>query len=193
MKLTRRRLLAFGLGGTALLGAGAGLRWFSSGYRLPPGQTALALSDKELVVVRAWVEAVLPPVDGVPGGLELEIHQRIDEELWAQPDEVRSDLSAAIQLIEHAPPFFGAFGRFSSLSIERRAELAGRMLVAGPAVMVQAAVALKQMTHLYYAAHPAVWKRIGYDGPWMPEPRPPASHTRYVELLAARRTQRSQA
>lgn len=166
-----------------LVGVGQSLRWFASGYSLPPGETALVLSDKEMVVVRAWVEVVLPATREAPGGVELGIHQRIDEELWAQPDEMRSDIKAAIQLIEHAPPWFGVLGRFSSLKPERRLEVAEKMLVSGPDLMVQAAVALKQLSQLHYGAHPATWKSMGYDGPWIGEAKPPVSHLRYMQLL----------
>ena len=53
LKMTRRRLLAAGLGGGALLLVGSGLRWFTSGYQLLPGEVCVGLSVKELCVVRS--------------------------------------------------------------------------------------------------------------------------------------------
>lgn len=185
---TRRRFVAAGLGGAAFLGIGGALRWASSGYALPAGDVALALSTKEMVVVRALVDALLPgDAEGLPSGLAVDVHQRIDEEVWAQPDAVRTDLKAALQLLEHSPPLLGRLGRFTSLPQPARVAVYDAMLKRGPDVVVQAATAMKQLSHLHYFAHPRVWPHLGYDGPWVPEPKPPASRVRYEALLAAAR------
>lgn len=184
--LSRRRLLASGLGGAVLV-CGGGLSWLTLGYRLPEGEVAIGLSVKELCVVRALVEAMLPAESDLPSGLELGVHVRIDEEVWAGPDAVRADLSAALQLLEHLPPLFGHPGRLTSLSPARRLAFLEQALRHGPQPVVQAVVALKQMVHLFFYVHPRTWAAIGYDGPWVPEARPPASSRAYAELLAARR------
>jgi hypothetical protein len=184
---SRRRLLKGGLAGAALLGAGGALSWLRAGYSLPPGEIALALSVKEMRIVRAIVEALLPGGGGMPSGIDAGVHQRIDEELWSQPDDVRSDLAAAIQLLEHAPPIFGFFGRLTRLEPADRARAIGRMLEAGPDVIVQAAVAIKQLAHLFYFGHPDVWPHLGYDGSWVEHPRPPPSAVAYRAELHARR------
>jgi hypothetical protein len=180
--MTRRRLLTAGLGGGALLALGGGLRWFAWGYQLLPGEVALGLSVKELCVVRALVEMFFPAVDGLPSGVALGVHQRIDEEVWSQPPEVREDLKAALQLIEHGPPLFGFAGRMSRLEVAHREQAYQRMLASEQGVVVQAAVALKQMAHLFYYAHPDTWGALAYDGPWVPQPQPPESSVRYQEL-----------
>jgi hypothetical protein len=184
LRMTRRRVLAAGLGGGALLLMGSGLRWFAGGYRLLAGERALGLSVKELCVVRALVEAFFPAVDGLPSGVALRVHQRIDEEVWAQPQAVREDLQAALQLIEHSPPLLGFGGRMSSLDVATREQAFQRLLTSDQDVVVQAAVALKQMAHLFYYAHPDTWKALSYDGPLVPEPVPAESSTRYQALVA---------
>jgi hypothetical protein len=146
---------------------------------------ALGLSVKELCVVRALVELFCPAADGLPSGVALGIHQRIDEEVWSQPDAVRADLQAALQLIEHSPPVFGFAGRMSALALPQREQVFARLLAAEQDVVVQAAVALRQMAHLFYYAHPDTWPALGYDGPWVPQPKPPPSSARYQELLRA--------
>lgn len=181
---TRRRFLTLGLGGAALLGAGGALRWLTLGYSLPPGDVAVALSTKEMAIVRAIVEALLPGDDGLPSGLALSVHQRIDEEVFSQPDEVQEDLKAALQLLEHGPPLFGAFGRLTALAPEERREVLARMLRSDVDVVVQAAVAMKQLAHIFYFTREEVWPHIGYDGPWILTPRPPESSLRYAEILA---------
>jgi hypothetical protein len=183
LKMTRRRLLAAGLGGGSLLLVGTGLRWFTSGYQLRAGEVALGLSVKELCVVRALVEMFFPALGALPSGVALGVHQRIDEEVWSQSQSVREDLQAALQLIEHGPPLFGFAGRMSSLDVSDREKAFQRMLASDQDVVVQAAVAFKQMAHLFYYGHPDTWKAIGYDGPWMPRPLPPESSARYQSLV----------
>ncbi len=185
LKMTRRRLLTAGLGGGTLLLMGSGLRWFTSGYELQAGEVVLGLSAKELCVVRALVEMFFPASGPLPSGVALGVHQRIDEEVWSQPPPMREDLQAPIQLLEHAPPLLGFASRLSGLDVAEREKAFQRMLASDQDVVVQAAVALKQMAHLFYYGHPDTWKAIGYDGPLVPQPLPPDSSARYQSLVTA--------
>jgi hypothetical protein len=180
-------MLALGGGGAALLGCGGALSWLTVGYALPPGDAPIGLSVKELAIVRAIVEAVLPEDGDLPSGLSLGVHQRIDEEVWSAPDDVRADLSAAIQLLEVLPPLYGFPGRLSRLRPDQRVAYLEALLRAGPTPIVQAVTALKQMCHLFAYVHDRTWAAIGYDGPWVSIPRPPPSSVRYAELLTAAR------
>lgn len=184
MDLSRRRVL-FGLGGAALLTCGSGLAWVKLGYKLPANAVPVGLSQKELCVVAAIVEALLPEDGDLPSGLSLSIHQRIDEEVWSASPELAADLKSALSLIEHIPPFFGFWGRFTRLSPEERLACYEALLLASPSPVVAAAVAYKQMCSLFYYSHPSVWPAIGYDGAWVPRPSPPPSSLRYAELLKA--------
>lgn len=185
--ISRRRLLAFGAGGAALLACGGGLSWLSLGYRVADGDVPVATTVKELAIVRAIVEALLPEDGDLPSGLALGVHQRIDEELWAMPPHLREDLKSALQLLEHLPPVFGFPGRLTRLSPADRERAFVAFLRAGPTPIVQAATALKQMCHLFYFARDEAWAGIGYDGPWIATPKPPPSALRYAEALAAAR------
>jgi len=187
MRLSRRRFLTFGAAGTALLGMGGGLSWLSLGYVLGEGDVAIGLSVKELAVVRSLVEALFPEEDDLPSGLSLGVHQRIDEEVWAAPDGVQSDLKAAIQLLEHLPPVYGYSGRFTALVPDQRVELFLRYLNADRVVIARAAQGLKQLSHLFYYGAEGSWAGIRYDGPWVKKAVPPDSSIRYAELLAAGR------
>jgi len=185
--MNRRRFLAAGFAGTALLGVGGSLAWVTTGYTLPSGDVAIGLSTKELAIVRAIVEAIAPASQGLPGGLALGVHQRVDEEIWAADPADASDLRAAIQLLEHLPPVFGFPGRFSRLSVADRTACFEAYLRAGPTVVVQAANGLKQMIHLFTYCSESSWAGIGYDGPWVKSAKLPASSVHYAELAAARR------
>jgi hypothetical protein len=185
MKTTRRRLLKYGLGGAGLLAVGSAAGTFTLGYRLHKGEVAIGLSKKEMCVVRALVQTLLPGEDGLPSGIEVGVVQRIDEEIWSQSAEIADDLRAALHLLEHAAPAFGGFFRFSKLSREKRVQVFDRFLKSSVDVVAQAAYAFKQMAHLFYYGHEKVWPLIGYDGPWMPVAKPPASSLAYQERLAA--------
>lgn len=186
----RRAFLKLGVGTTALLAVGGGVAsWVGSGYGalLGPGDVPVALSVKELAVVRALVDALFPEEGAFPSGLSIGLPQRIDEELWAAPERTRGPLKDGIQLLEHVPPLYGHMHRFTALDRARRVAVFEAVLGSGRSTLRQIGVALKQLTHLYYFAHPAVWKAIGYDGPFIEKPVPPDSRVAYERLLSARR------
>lgn len=183
MELSRRVAL-FGLGGAALLTCGGGLSWVSLGYGLPQGARPIGLTLKQLCIVVAIVEALLPADGDLPSGTSLGVHQRIDEEVWSASAGLADDLRSAIGIIEHLPPLYGFYGRFTRLSVEDRLACFDMLLRAGPTPIVQSAVALKQLCSFFYWSHETTWQAISYDGPWVKRAVPPASSLRYAELLA---------
>lgn len=186
----RRTVLRLGTTGAALLALGGGAgAWITAGYPalLAPTDAPVALSVKEFAVVRALVDALFPADDGFPSGLDLGVHQRVDEELWAASDRTRSDLKSGIQLIEHLPPLYGKLHRFTALPREARAEVFAAMTRSSRSTIRQIAIALKQMVQLFYYGNEQVWPHIHYDGVFVPTPKPPASSIAYASLLKARR------
>lgn len=185
--VSRRRLLKVGLvGGVAVAAGGALLRWLRFGYssHLDPNEKPVAFTVKEFAIAKAAVEAMLPAEDGLPSGLSLGIPQQVDEQVWTANDLLRADFKNGLQLLEHATLTNGYRSRFTALSLaERRAYLDG-LMNGSNSVLAQVAFGLKEMIHLRYYGHPGVWKSIGYDGPLVPEPVPPASALAYAGLLA---------
>lgn len=186
LSTTRRRLLAGGVVSAVALAGGGALSWFTLGYR-KSDRRFVALSDKEAVVVASLVDAFFPKDGDLPAGADLGLVDRIDEELFSQPAAVRDDVKAAIQLIEHAPPLFGAFGRFSSLDRATRVRVFRALMQRGPDVVVQAAVGLKEIASLAYWSNEKTWGAIGYDGPWQKTPVPPPSHDRWLAAVGGNR------
>ncbi len=187
----RRSFLKIGLGGTLMLAAGGGIfgwRFWSSGYAqlLAPDETPLALSIKEFAIAKAFVRALLPAEDGFPAGESLGIPQRIDEEVWAAAPELASDLKAGLLLLEHATLWSGHRSRFTRLAPDEQRLYLGRLLAGANSTLCLIALAFKQMTHLFYYGHPAVWQRIGYDGPLVEKAVPPDSAITYQALLRGR-------
>jgi len=188
--LQRRRFLQLGIAGSVALAVGGSLRWLAFGYRLAPGEACVALSVKELCIVKAVVGALLPASDRFPSGESLGIAQRVDEQVWAAPRSVRSEFGAALQLFEHAPPLHGFAGRFTSLSSDAQRAYFQRVLVGHNASLRQIGVGLKQIVHMLYYARPEVWPALGYEGPFVEKPVPPDSRIAYLELLTNKRGSR---
>ena len=181
-----RRTVLFGLGGALVLGCAGAAGRLSMGYAVPAGDVPIGLSERELSIVRAIVEVLCPEEEGLPGGLALGVHQRIDEEVWSMPQALADDVRSAISALELIP--LARYGsRLSRLSPERRVEAFEWMLARAPRVVGQAANALKQMCGLFWYARDETWAAIGYDGPWVKTPRPPPSSVAYAALLAERR------
>lgn len=186
----RRRFLKVGLGGALLLAGGSVLGWrifeFGEvGYArfIAPGEVPIALSVKEFAVVKALVRALLPAEDGFPSGESLGVAQRIDEEVWAAAPEVRRDLKAGLQLLEHATAMKGFQSRFTRLEPAAQRAYLEKLLAGSNNTLCLVALALKEMAHLFYYGHESVWKHIGYDGPLVKTAVPPDSTVAYKALL----------
>jgi hypothetical protein len=147
---------------------------------------AIGLSEKQLCVARALVEALLPASGALPDGVSLGIHQRIDEQVWAADADMGGDLRDALELIEHVPPLLGHWGRFTSLDLDARVDVFLALLRSRRDLLVQVALAFKQLVHMLYYADASVWPHIGYDGPWEKTPKPPESSLRYAQLFSER-------
>lgn len=186
----RRLFLKLGIGSAALLAVSGGvLRYLRHGYaaQLTSEDTPIALSIKEFAVIKAVVRTLVPAGDGFPDGVSLGIPQRIDEEFYVAPPAIRSDLAAGIQLLEHATIASGYSARFTALSPPDQRAYLQALSTGKRETLRQVVLALKQVVHLFYYAHPSVWGRIGYDGPFVREPVYPDSHVLYQDLLRKRR------
>jgi hypothetical protein len=183
----RRRTVLFGLGGALLLAGGGAAVALSSGYAVAPGDVPIATTAKELAIVRAIVEGVLPADGDLPAGVDLGVVQRIDEELWSMPPHLREDLKSALSVLEYWPLLTGWGRRLTRLAPADRAAVLEAAMAKGPRPVAQAASALKQMCHLFYYASDATWAGIGYDGPWVKTPKPPPSSVAYRALVDAAR------
>jgi hypothetical protein len=190
--LTRRRLIQTGIAGTALLAVGGTvLGWATLGYHLEPGEWAIGLSVKEFCVVRALVDTMVPGGGKLKPGVELGVPQRIDEEVWAADDGMRSDVRNILQFIEHVPPVYGHFGRFTSLDRTAREKVLRSLMASSQTIFVQAATAVKELVYLYYYSHDETWDALGYPGPLVDYNKPPASALRYQQLIATRKAGKS--
>jgi hypothetical protein len=180
--LPRRGFLKLGIASGAVFAtAAAGLAWWSVGYAqlLGPEERPIALTTKELAIVKALVNALLPADGDLPSGVSLGIPQRVDEELWAADPAVRSELAWGLQLLEHAPRLYGSRGRLTELSPDGARDYLARVLDGRRESLRQVVLAMRQLLHLLYYANRATWVAIGYGGPFVEKAVPPDTHTHY--------------
>lgn len=185
MSLPRRRFLKLGIvSGALFAGGGIGLAWFRAGYALQPGERPIALTTKEFVVVRAVVRALFPADGDLPSGESLGLVQRVDEEVWAADPDVARDLAWGLQLLEHAPRFYGMRGRLTGMSSEDARAYLEKVLLGPRESLRQVAIAIRQLVTLLYYANAATWRAIGYDGPLVSQAVPPDTHVKYLSIVA---------
>lgn len=186
MTLPRRRFLGLGIVSGALFATGGlGLAWFRAGYALESHERPVALTSKEFVIVRAIVRALCPADGELPSGDSLGLAQRVDEEVWAADPDVARDLAWGLQLLEHAPRFYGMRGRLTAMTPDDARLYLEKVLLGPRESLRQVAIAIRQLVTLLYYANAATWKAIGYDGPLISQAVPPDSHKKYLTLIGS--------
>jgi len=188
-RIGRRAWVKLGVVGGAVLAAGGGVAaWLSWGYegKLGAHDHPIALSAKELAVVRALVEALLPGGGGLPRGVELGVQQRVDEEVWASEPRIATQIKQALQLLEHLPLAYGRASRFTSLVPTEREAVFTELLRSERDTVRAVALTFREMLHLFYYGDERTWEAMRYDGPLGIAAKPPVSHVVYARLLRRR-------
>lgn len=176
---TRRHVLALG-GGLAAAGLAA-VRL--GGYPPRPSWTGEVLDPWEVHVLRAAVDAVLPPAPD--GGAYDQVPANVDRYLRALPIDARAEIHGLMVLIEQATPLSGRVGRFSRLSPEGRREVLASLEARG-GIAAAASRGLRDLVMLGYYQQPRAWAGLGYAGPLVDRgPRRPSA---YDALVAPRGT-----
>lgn len=174
MRLGRRRLLRWGLGGAAAVGLGGLLAWHTSGYEVPAAvaRRLRGLSPKEYLIVRAAAARILrserpedPTADEVDAALFVDGYvARLDE-------ANREDLKKLLHLLEHALPLgTGRLSRFTRLDAPGQDAVLASMMTSSVGVLRGAFDSLKGLCAMAYWRDPRTWPAIGYDGPLVGRP-----------------------
>jgi hypothetical protein len=182
--ITRRGFLKVGGIGALALGGGAALtmRGGSARYAklLPAGAEPRVLSTKELAVLAAFVDRVLPIEN--PSPREARIAERIDRELAFATPRVRRDVKNALFLVEH-----GGWARLSPTAFSARSsdgqDAYLRQFAAGRALERQAFSGLRTMAIFFYYCDERTWPAIHYEGPLVTVPAPPEADSALIKKL----------
>lgn len=178
--LTRRRLLQLSGAGALALAGGSWLAMRGGGdhyRRLLGGAAPAVLSEKELGVLFAVVDRLLPAEPGWLSAREARVAERIDRELTFHTRKFQGDVKAALLVVEHGGLMHGGLTRFSKLSPD---EQDGRLeLVAnGTELERQAISALKVLASFFYYCDERTWPSIHYQGPLVQTASAPEADSR---------------
>ncbi|MGQ0562599.1 MAG: hypothetical protein ACT443_12085 [Gemmatimonadota bacterium] len=126
------------------------------------GTELKSLSDKEYAVARAAAEALLV---GVPVAAAT-VATRIDRELAAVGDPIRTDMKTVLALMEHATPLGGRIRRFTALTPEQRLAYLEGWRDSRFQLRRAAYQAIKGFVHYVAYIDPATRPLTGFEGPW---------------------------
>ncbi len=163
VNLSRRRLLATGVSGAALLVFGGLLPTGCARYA-PPARRMQFLSRKEYAIVSQAAARIL----GLPRDEESRVGVFIDDLLANLPPTSQGQARLMLRVVEHGTHLFDLKAkRFTKLSPAAqdiylegwmRSSLGARRIVFR---------ALKALAALGYYAQQESWDGIGYEGPWL--------------------------
>jgi hypothetical protein len=186
---SRRGFLVGSAATLGALGAGAALvmRGDPDQYRdivrEPDGSIPdpVVLAVKELAVLTAVCDRLLPAEPGFPSAKELGIARRIDKELSFLRAKIKSDVQSALFVVEHGGIVHASPSRFCALNDEQRDERLVQMAT-GTEIERQVVAGLRILALFFYYADDRVWQQIGYAGPLVAHRSPPLSDSRIVTL-----------
>ena len=145
--------------------------------RLLGGAAPVVLSVKELAVLIAVVDRLLPATPGWLSARDARVAERIDRELTFHTRKFQGDVKAALLVLEHGGLAHGRGTRFSKLRPEaqdaRLAEAAS-----GNQLERQAFSALKVLASFFYHCDERTWSSIHYEGPLVQTASPPEADSR---------------
>lgn len=179
---SRRGFLLGTASALAALGAGAALwmRGDPEAYRalireadgtLPP---PVRLTVKELAVLTALCDRLVPATAGFPTAAALGIARRIDRELAFLRDKLTDDVRGALFLFEHGGLLHGSPSRFCALDEAGRDQRLAQMW-AGSDLERSCVAGMRILALFFYYADDRVWPHIGYAGPLVGHRSPPAA------------------
>ncbi len=179
--MDRRSFLRSTAGGTAAIAA-ASLLPAGCARDYPQaesdGYTLLALTPKEYSVMRATAEALL---EGVPVEPSL-VAQRVDAELAAVGEPVRTDMKTVLTIIQHATPLGGHVRRYTALTPADRLRYLEGWARSRFDMRRAAFQALKGFTHFFAWYDDRTRGLTGFEGPWPERFNLPVTPVDYGEV-----------
>ncbi len=164
----RRRLLTGGASGVALLALGA---------LLPVGCRSYPSPEADLRVFNAMEYSILNAAAvrllGVPGKVgseagQVDVAANIDRLVASWDAEAQRQLRTMLRLFEHGTYLFDLQRkRFTKLSADQQDLYLRGWMSSTLGVRRTVFRALKVLAALGFYPDPRVWRRLGYDGPWL--------------------------
>lgn len=165
--LSRRGLLALGLGAAVVLAVGGSAAWL---WR--PGLQGGRLTDAGRAVFRGVARAVLEgslPAKAAAQDAALDrLLGRLDEAIAGFPHATQSELAQLLGLLSVAPArrwLTGLRTDWTSAGVAELEAALRRMRTSDHELRQQAYHALRDLTNAAYYAQPEQWPSMGYPGP----------------------------
>ena len=164
----RRRFLTGGVSGVALLAVGT---------LLPAGCRSYPTPDADLRIFDATEYAIMNAAAarllGVPGRVgsdsgQIDVAANVDRLVSAWDVEAQRQLRTMLRLFEHGTYLFDLQRkRFTRLSAEQQDLYLRGWMSSTLGVRRTVFRAIKALASLGFYPDPRVWRRLGYDGPWL--------------------------
>lgn len=169
VRITRRSVLRFGLGGAALLavgGVGLGLR---STVTRAPRRPLKTLDERQFSVLAAVADRVMPgDGDELPSAWALEVPEKVDGVLATVHPADAAEMGQLLLLLESALAGFVLDGRprtFTASSPEQQDAALGDWRASRIGVRRTGFRALQKTILAAYYGSPETWEAVGYPGP----------------------------
>ena len=166
--MERRNFIKYGLfGSLALLGGGLGLSLQST---KPYADTndLWVFSVRELAILAAVAETIIPSNNEIPSALDLQVPEAIDRLLKLAHPAVQEEIKLLLGLLENASVnallHFSPVP-FSHMSLTQRTEILTKWASSSLALQRKGYKALNGLCQSAYYAQSQTHQTLGYDGP----------------------------
>ena len=189
----RRGFLKWGLAGTALLAVGGGT-WLATRRTRPLpalGGPFQVLSPLEATVLLTLAERLVPPREGFPRPMDVDLPRRADAVVALAPEATQNELRQLVRLFDNALTGFlldGQFHTFTDSTLEQQDARIAAWQTSRYALRRTGYKALKKIVYAAYYGSPKVWPAVGYPGPppldaseRPQEPAPKRAEARHAE------------
>jgi len=166
--MKKRTFIKYGFfGSIALLTGGLGLSLQST---KPYSDTndLWILTNRELAILAAVAEAIIPPSETFPSALELNVPESIDRLLKLAHPAVQEEIKLLLALMENASAnavLHLSPTPFSQMSLEERSHILTKWASSSFSVQRKGYKALNGLCQSAYYAQSKTHSLVGYDGP----------------------------
>ena len=181
--LTRRGFLVASTATLSALSAGcaAVMRVDSDAYRAYALTPGVVLSQKELAVLTALCDRMVPDHPPMPSVRDVGVAASIDRELAFHGEKLTSDVQAALFVLEHDGIAHLSTSRFTALTDDAKDERLVAM-AQGNEIERQVVTGLRILVLFFYYADERTWPHIHYEGPLVPKRSPPLADSRVLKI-----------
>lgn len=139
-----------------------------------PAQAAQVLSPKELTILEAWLERLIPPADGQPGAKGVDLAKKFENEVANWSEQHQSDFKMLLTAFEDFGLVLSGFwGKFTEMDAATQDRYLEDWMNSGLQLKKQGFMVVKLVGMFLYYCQDEGWPVTGYPGPFDPRFRQP--------------------